>query len=222
VVAPSGAFPLHTNRPKNFPQELMEEPVKRTFTAIALSALLALPVSGQIAWDAPALISPVVPSGFSLFLIEPAGGDLGVLGQFRHSAGPVGVGYRAALAEESGPAGDLAVSFGIDVAGFLARAVEGSEVDLVWWAGGGMSVGSDWVISGPAGIIVGWSGEGDGVVVSPYSGAHVVLDIVEDDLDFDGAIDLGLDLVLRSGWMIRAGASLGDRESIAIGFRIPS
>jgi hypothetical protein len=117
------------------------------------------------------------------------------------------------------------VSFGIDVAGFLARAVEGSEVDLVWWAGGGMSVGSDWILSAPAGIILGWSGEGDGVVISPYGGAHVVLDITGnegDALNLDGALDLGLDLVLRSGWMIRAGATLGDREAFAIGFRLPS
>jgi hypothetical protein len=199
--------------------------VKRTLTAIALWALLAVPASGQIAWDAPALISPVVPSGLSLFLIEPAGGDIGALGTFRHSAGPVGVGYRAAVAEEAGRAGDLAVSFGIDVAGFLARAVEGSEVDLVWWAGGGMSVGSDWLVSAPAGIILGWTGEGDGVIISPYGGAHVALDITGnegDALNFDGALDLGLDLVLRSGWMIRAGAALGDRESIAVGFRLPT
>jgi hypothetical protein len=199
--------------------------VKRTLTAIALWTLLAVPVSGQIAWDAPALISPVVPSGLSLFLVEPAGGDIGALGTFRHSAGPVGVGYRAAVAEESGRDSDLAVAFGIDVAGFLARAVEGSEVDLVWWLGGGMSVGSDWVVSAPAGIILGWTGEGDGVIISPYGGAHVALDITGnegDALNFDGALDLGLDLVLRSGWMIRAGAALGDRESIAVGFRLPS
>lgn len=199
--------------------------MKRTLTATALMALLAAPASGQIAWDAPALMSPVVPSGFSLFLIEPAGGDLGALGTFRHAAGPVGLGYRASIAEESGPGGDLAVSFGLDVAGFLARAVEGSEVDLIWWAGGGMSVGSDWLVSAPAGIIVGWSGEGDGVVISPYGGAHVALDITGnegDAMNFDGALDLGLDLVLRSGWMIRAGATLGDREAIAVGFRIPS
>jgi hypothetical protein len=199
--------------------------VKRTLTAVGLSGLLAVPVSGQIAWDSPPLISPVVPSGLSLFLIEPAGGDLGALGTFRHTAGPVGLGYRAGLAEESGPGGDLAVSFGIDVSGFLARAVEGSEVDLIWWGGGGMSVGSDWLVSAPLGIIVGWSGEGDGVVISPYGGAHVALDITGnegDAMNFDGALDLGLDLVLSSGWMIRAGFTLGDRESIAVGFRLPT
>lgn len=198
--------------------------MKRLLTASVLSGLLTTPVSGQVAWDAPALISPSVPSGFSLFLVEPAGGDLGAMGTLRHSAGPVGLGYRAALAEESGPGGDLAVSGGVDVSGMLGRQIEGSEIDAMWWAGGGLSVGSDWIISAPVGIILGWSGAGDSVVFSPYGGAHLVMDLTGNDgdaLNLDGVVDLGLDLVLSSGWMIRVGASLGDRESIAAGIKIP-
>jgi hypothetical protein len=190
-----------------------------------LFALLAAPVAGQTAWDSPALLSPTVPGGFSIFLVEPAGGDLGALGTLRHSAGPVGLGYRVGIAEESGPAGDVAVSGGIDVSGLLARGVEGSEIDVIWWAGGGMSIGSDWVVSAPAGIMLGWSGGGDGVIFSPYGGVHVVLDLTGNDGDavnFDGVADLGVDLVLSSGWMIRAGATLGSsRESIAVGIKIP-
>ena len=197
----------------------------RLLSALVLIALFTVPVSGQVAWDSPALISPSVPSGFSLFLLDPAGGDLGAMGTLRHSAGPVGMGYRAAVAEESGPGGDLAVSGGIDVSGMLGRGIEGSEIDAMWWAGGGLSVGSDWIVSAPVGIILGWSGAGDSVVFSPYGGAHLVLDITGNDgdaLDLNGAVDLGLDLVLSSGWMIRVGASLGDRESIAAGIKIPS
>jgi len=198
--------------------------VRRSLTTTALFALIAVPVSGQVAWDSPALVSPSVPSGFSLFLLDPAGGDLGAMGTLRHSAGPVGMGYRAAFSEESGPGGDLAVSGGIDISGMLGRGIEGSEVDAMWWAGGGLSVGSDWIVSAPVGIILGWSGSGDSVVFSPYGGAHLVLDISGNDgdaLDLNGAVDLGLDLVLSSGWMIRVGASIGDRESIAAGIKIP-
>ncbi len=209
---------IHTNR--------TEEPkVLRPLTAVVLSALLvAVPVSAQVAWDSPALLSPTVPSGFSIFLVEPAGGDLGAMGTLRHSVGPVGMGYRAGIAEESGPSGDVAVSGGVDVSGIRARGVEGSEVDVMWWAGGGLSVGSDWVVSGPAGIILGWSGAGDDVIFSPYGGAHVVFSLSGNDgnaVDFAGVVDLGLDLVLPSGWMIRAGASIGDFESIAVGVKIP-
>jgi hypothetical protein len=52
-----------------------------------------------------------------------------------------------------------------------------------------------------------------------------VLDISSgpgDDVDLNGAVDLGMDLVLSSGWMIRFGASLGDRESLAFGIRLPT
>jgi hypothetical protein len=199
--------------------------VKRILTASILSAVLATSVSGQTAWDSPALMSPSQPSGFSLFLLEPAGGDLGAMFTLRHGAGPVGLGYRASLAEESGPDGDLAVSGGIDVSGMLGRQIEGSELDIMWWAGGGMSVGSDWIISAPAGIMLGWSGSGDGVIFNPYFGAHLVMDLTGNDgdaLNLDGVLDLGLDLVLSSGWMIRVGAGLGDREALAAGFRIPT
>ena len=42
-----------------------------------------------------------------------------------------------------------------------------------------------------------------------------------ESVGFAGVLDLGLDIVLSSDWMVRAGASLGDRESLALGLRIP-
>jgi hypothetical protein len=193
-------------------------------TAWGATAALAMPATAQIAWDSPALISPAVPAGFSLFLVNPAGGDLGALGTLRHSAGPVGLGYRAAIADESGSS-DVAFSAGIDVSGILARGVEGSEVDVMWWTGGGLGVGQETVVTAPLGVVIGWTGEGTDVLFSPYGGAHVVLDFVTgpgDSLRFDGVLDFGIDLVLRSGWMVRVGASLGDRESLALGIRLPT
>lgn len=197
--------------------------MRRILMVTVSLAVFAAPVAGQIAWDSPALVSPAVPSGLSLFVVDPAGGDFGALGTFRHAAGPVGLGYRAAIADESG-SGDLAFSGGIDVSGLLARGVEGSEVDVIWWAGGGVGIGTETLFTAPLGLILGWTGTGGDVVLSPYGGAHVVLDLTSADGDsvrFDGVIDLGLDLVLSSGWTIRFGASLGDRESLALGIRLP-
>ena len=197
--------------------------MRRTLMATLFLTSLAAPVAGQIAWDSPALISPAVPSGLSIFFMDPPGGDVGGLATYRRAAGPVGLGFRAALAEESGT-GDIAVSGGIDVSGFLARGVENSEVDVIWWAGGGVGIGNETVFSLPLGIVLGWTGAGGDVLLSPYGGGHVVLDLSSvdgDSVNFDGVVDLGLDLVLSSGWMIRFGASLGDRESLALGLKLP-
>ena len=43
----------------------------------------------------------------------------------------------------------------------------------------------------------------------------------DESVGFAGVLDLGLDIVLPSGWMVRAGASLGDRESLALGIKVP-
>ena len=43
-----------------------------------------------------------------------------------------------------------------------------------------------------------------------------------DSVDLSGVVDLGLDLVLSSGWLIRFGATIGDRDALAIGVKLPS
>jgi len=197
--------------------------VRRSLMVALFLSALAAPVSAQVAWDSPALISPAVPSGFSIFATNPAGGDIGALGTYRHAAGPVGLGFRAGIGDETGSDG-AAVWGGIDVSGVLARGVENSEVDVIWWAGGGVGIGDETLFTAPLGIVLGWTGAGGDVLFSPYGGGHVVLDLSSVDgqgVRFDGVIDLGVDLVMSSGWMIRFGASLADRESIALGVRLP-
>ena len=199
--------------------------VRSLFVAL-LSLALATPVAAQIAWDSPPFISPVSPAGLSLFFINADGDRLGALATLRHEAGPVGLGYRIAVTEEADP-GDAVLAGGVDVSGFLARGVEDADIDVVWWSGLGVGVGNETVVSVPLGVIVGWSGAASdtGVIFSPYGGAHVALDIASgegDSVDFSGAVDLGADIVLRSGWMIRFGATLGDREALALGVKLPS
>ena len=203
--------------------------MRRTSITAAIAAIVAVtasavPASAQILWDTPPLVSHVAPSGVSLFVTDPAGGDLGGLMTFRHSAGPVGMGYRFAISDEDG-SDDLALAGGIDVSGFLSRAVEGSEIDVMWWSGGGVGIGREVAVTVPLGILIGWSGEGGEAILSPYGGGHIALDITSNDadnIDLSGTVDLGLDVVLRSGWIIRFGASLGDRDALAIGARISS
>ena len=199
--------------------------MRPTLAAIILTAALAVPASAQIAWDSPALISPVAPAGVSLFLMDASGGELGGLATYRHEAGPVGLGYRFAVADEGGADSGVAVAAGFDVSGFLSRGVEGSEVDVVWWSGGGVGVGNETVVSIPLGIVLGWTGSGGDVILSPYGGGHLILDfstLESNTIDLSGVADLGLDLVLPSGWIVRFGATIGDRDAIALGVKLPS
>lgn len=200
---------------------------RSTLTAFALLVAISTiggpgAVSAQTAWEAPPLISPAVPSGASLFLVNPHGGDLGGLITYRHAAGPVGMGYRFAMTDQNGGDG-LAVSGGIDFSGFLSRAVEGSEVDVMWWSGIGAGFGEETVVSFPLGAIIGWTGRGGDVVLSPYGGGHVTLDVTtidSDNVTLGGSFDIGADLSLSNGWLVRFGATFGDREALAIGARI--
>jgi len=199
--------------------------VRRTLTVVAITTaalIVGSPAAAQTAWDAPALVSPVSPAGVSLFILSPAGGEIGGLVTFRHEAGPVGLGYRLSISDEDGTDG-IAFAGGVDVSGFLARGVEDAPIDVMWWSGVGLGVGDNTVVSVPIGALVGWSGQGGDVILSPYGGGHLTLDISNGDGDnvrFGGSFDLGLDLVLSSGWMIRFGGSLGDRDALALGVKL--
>lgn len=197
---------------------------RTSYLAVAALAVgLSAPAAAQTAWDAPALISHVVPAGPSLFLLSPAGGDIGGLLTLRHEAGPVGLGYRVSVAEDNSDG--IAVAGGIDISGFLSRGVEDAPLDVLWWSGLGLGVGDNTVFSVPAGLIVGWTGRGDGATFNPYAGAHASLDIsnIEDnEVSLGASFDLGIDLVLPSGWIIRFGGTVGDREAFAIGVRLNS
>ena len=192
----------------------------------ALLATAALPggAAAQVAWEAPPMIAPGSPSGLSVLLwdADPSD-DLGVMAMWRQSAVPVGLGLRGGLAEE--PGGDLAGMFGLDVSGSLGSLDEAGNAGVVWWAGAGLGFGDDLLVSLPAGITVGWRVTEDAVTFSPYVGGHVAFDILtgpNDDLDLEGAVDLGIDLTFSSGFAVRFGASVGGRESLAVGLRFPS
>lgn len=195
--------------------------------SLVLAAVLVLGrpggASGQIVWDAPALMRPGAPSGLSVLLLDPhPGGDLGVMAAWRSRAAPAGLGLRAGLADD--PGGDLAVMFGVDVSGSLGPLGGGGQPDVLWWTGAGMGVGDEFVVSFPLGLALGWQVTDESVSFAPYVGGHAVLDILSgpgDDTDLDAAVDLGVDLGFGSAIMVRFGASLGGRDAFGIGIRIP-
>lgn len=193
--------------------------------ALVLLALTLSPVaaSAQIVWDAPSMIRPGAPSGLSILLLEPyPGNEFGAMVMWRGSPAPGGLGLRVGLAEDRG--GDLAAMIGLDVSGPIADLGGSGDPRVIWWSGAGIGVGEELVATFPAGMVLGWNIQSDGVVFSPNIGGHVALDVLTgpgDDLDLDGSLDLGVDLGFNSGLAVRFGASIGGREALAIGLRLP-
>jgi hypothetical protein len=202
--------------------------IRRTalaFPALFVATLFAAPpLSAQLAWDAPPLVGPHAPGGLSVFLVDPWPGDrLGALGQWRTPGTTWSVGYRGALAQ--GPHDELEGFGGIDVSRTLADGIGQGDLRVVAWGGAGLGAGDDVTVSVPVGVMAGWTGLGDGTAFSPYAGVHLVLDLTTaegDALGVDGVFDLGLDLRLVSGWVARFGASIGGRDALAVGIRVPS
>lgn len=203
--------------------------MRRVFALTLTLALLATArVSAQAVWDAPSFMHAATPSGLTLALTDSdPGSGLAFLAMWRRAAAPVGLGFRGGLAEA--PGDDLAALFGVDVSGALPGIGGTNGPTALWWTGGGVTVGDRFAASFPLGLSFGWTLDDESVAFIPYVGAHVVLDVFEDgpgddddNLDLEGVFDFGVDLSFPSGWVGRFGAALGGRESLGIGFRVPS
>lgn len=192
--------------------------------AVTALFLAADPASAQHAWDGPSLVGPHAPQGLSVLLAASGPGDaLGVLAHWRQDRAAFGLGYRAGLMQSD--ADDLSVFAGVDVSGVLAGSIEDADIQVLWWSGLGAGVGDELAVTVPLGLVAGWRGLGDGNVFAPYAGAHVALDVASgegDSVSLDASLDLGLDLTLVSGWVVRFGASLFGRDALGVGIRIPN
>lgn len=194
--------------------------------AFLLLALTLSPTtaSAQIVWDAPAMMRPGAPSGLSVLLLEPyPGNEFGALAIWRQAPAPTGFGLRVGVAEDA--TDDVAVMFGLDVSGPLADLGGSGDPRLIWWSGAGVGIGDEIVASFPAGIVLGWTIESEGVVFAPSIGGHIAMDVMSgpgDDLDLEGSVDFGMDLGFNSGLAVRFGAAVGGREALAIGVRLPT
>jgi hypothetical protein len=197
----------------------------RRFLVVLLTAatLLPGPVCAQLSWDAPSLVEPHAPQGLSVLLLNPdPSDDLGGLIHWRHDTASLGLGYRVGLGRDA--SGDVAGMAGIDVSGILAHTVDGAEVPVLWWTGLGGGLGNNLMVSVPLGLVAGWHGIGHDNVFAPYVGGHVTVDLSTQEgqvVNLDGSVDLGLDLTLVSGFVVRVGACLGGRKALAVGLRFP-
>lgn len=198
--------------------------VRRVLTAVlAMVGLWSGGLAAQLSWDGPPLIGPSSPQGLGLFLVSPdPSGKLGGMVTWRDDTASFGLGYRLGVGEDADQ--HAAAYAGIDLSGALANGVEDAKVKVLWWSGLGGSVGTDLTASVPAGMVIGWTGESESAVFAPYAGGHFALDLSTrrgNHANLRGAVDLGLDIRLSTGWVASVGLSLGGRDALAVGACLP-
>jgi hypothetical protein len=199
----------------------------RRWLFAALFALLVSPAvaRAQMAWDSPFLMPPRVGDGLGVFLIDVHGGGLGALLTWRAPRWNFGV--RAGLAD--GGRDDIGLIAGIDVNGNIVRESSEVPLDIDWVFGAGLGIDDGARISLPLGLSLGHAFQGGDVTFVPYATPRVVLDAFlgdddddpprgdDDDVAFRFAVDLGLDMRFSPSFLLRFGATVGDREGVALG-----
>lgn len=207
---------------------------------VALFSLLAwaLPSSvvAQVPWESPLLIGPASPGGISLLLVDPGEG-LGFMAQWRGRGRSRRMGFRAGLAEGHGD--DLVAFGGVDFTGPILDASDEFPLDMIWVTGAGLGVGDHSVISIPIGVSLGLEVTENDVWFHPYFAPRLIFDAFlsdddphqhgdyephwhrDDDLELGFALDFGADFSFAGDWALRIGASVGDRDGLAIGFSLP-
>lgn len=181
--------------------------------------LTAAPASAQV-WDSPMLAPPAPEMGYGFYLFEPPGADLGLLGTWRSPA-TRNVRVRFGLADSN--TDDVAVVFGGDYSSLLRGPTPDFPLQVGWVIGAGLAFADDLAFSAPFGATFGVPLDLEDLRLIPYVTPRVVFDAFFDDNDggddtnLDFAFDLGLDARIGPTWGIRFGATIGDREAIAIG-----
>ncbi len=196
----------------------------RSRFVLPLLAVFAVPgaVLAQPAWDSPILVPPGVDEGLGILIMEAHAGGVGALLTWRAPAWNFGI--RAGLVD--GARDDIGLIAGIDVGGQLTRSTTEFPLDIDWVFGAGLGVDDGARVSLPLGLSIGHTFRGDDVTFLPYAGPRVVLDAFigdddrhrgNDDVRLGVAVDLGLDLRVTPGFLIRFAATVGDREAVALG-----
>jgi hypothetical protein len=158
-------------------------------------------------------------------MLADPGAGLGVLAHWMGRAQAVRLGFRVGLAEE--PRDDLAVFGGVDVSGPLVSHGAEFPLDVIWVTGVGAGIGDNSLITIPMGVSLGRVVPSQEILFHPYLTPRLVVDAFtgpgnHDDMELGFVLDLGVDLAFGQAWALRFGASLADREGVAIGFALPT
>jgi hypothetical protein len=193
--------------------------MRKRIVGILLGILLlpAAAAHAQVAWDSPYFVPPGATPGLGLYLVDVEGGGVGVTLTWRPRTAAYGL--RAGIADA--PAGDIGIYGGIDFEGNITQASASMPLDIDWVFGAGLGV-ADWTrLSIPLGLSLGHTFRDPSATFKPYITPRIFLDAAfgngDSEADLGFAVDLGLDLTFTRGFLVRFGASLGDRDAVGVG-----
>jgi hypothetical protein len=194
-------------------------------------AVLAAPVSAQIAWDTPRMIGPESPTGLGFYWVRGEtlpGDDDAVFTTFGLPGTGGAVSLRGGIGY--GVDGEEAAFGGVDLRAPLARHSDTQPLDIEWSGGAGLGLGEYWLFSVPVAISAGRSWSSGSVWFAPYLTLGAVADYRYGDSDFapdeefevSATAGVGADISFDSArrFVLRAAASMGDRQAIAVGLAI--
>ncbi|MGH7459763.1 MAG: hypothetical protein ACREMA_01885 [Longimicrobiales bacterium] len=197
---------------------------------LALALLAPRLANAQMAWEAPQMLRPGAPAGWSILAfdygLDPFDGR-GAGFIYRAEPAPAGIGLRGSVAMALGD--KLNYAGGFDVSRSLLRASDGQfPVDLMLSSGLGGSYGEYIEVAVPVTVSGGRSVSSGSVRFNPYAGARGVLEgrfgeaAPTNDVSLALVVDLGIDLAFgRSrNFLIRTAVSLGDRHALALGVNL--
>lgn len=203
------------------------------FLLAALLGLTAAPLWGQVAWDAPLMVSPHAPAGWGIGLVDRnlrPGDGVGVTLSWRTRAPArsVGVRFGAQKAPVDGVESRWSALGGVDVTAPLSRATPAFPLDVSWFTGVGVSYGDYGRIVAPAGVVAGREIRSRDLRFHPYLAARAGAEGVaggrapRKNVDLSVALEAGFDLGfgLSPRRILRFAASLGERPGL--GFAIVS
>ena len=193
--------------------------MSRPRRSLAVALLLALTGPGSVwaqAWDTPSFFSPRSHDDLGLYGFVPEHGDWALAAIWRQS-GRLNLGVRAGV-------GDRLVLLGAEFYGPLQ--LPESPLLLAWQVGFGAGFDDVTLLRIPAGLSAGFDlGTRGGPQLTPYVFPRLALELAawnEGDqerthTDLAFALDLGADLNLTPDLILRAGATIADRNAIGVG-----
>ena len=194
--------------------------MKRLAFAVLFLVFGASGASAQ--WDTPSFLAPTQGNDIGVYFVQPDGTDWGLVGIWRQ-AGNMNLGIRGGVADS----GDD--TYGIIGAEFFGNVMRGNAelplINIIWTAGAGAAFGPSTIISVPVGLSIGAALDAGAILLIPYLHPRVALDFASGDgdteVDLALPIDLGADVRLANGVIIRVGGTLSDHEGVGVGLAFP-